>query len=209
MSIISRLASAQGRNDEAPNILLAQQIAEHANVEGVAELVDLLWHEDKAIQSDAIKVLYEVAEIVPDLVTPHYEHFISLLGSDNNRMVWGAMTAIGLMAPQIPDQIWAHVETIKEVTLTGSAITQDWGIRTLAALSAANGEYEMWIFPFLIEFLEDCADKDLVRHAESITAATNAVNAAIVMDTLDGRMGGLKESQAKRVQKIIRKLESM
>ncbi len=62
MGVLDKLASALGRRDEAPNEELARAIAASADPGAVAELVSGLSNKDKAIQSDCIKVLYEIGE---------------------------------------------------------------------------------------------------------------------------------------------------
>ena len=62
MSVLERLASVNGRNDETLNQALASELCAAAATEAVAEdiqeLVDALHHKDKHIRSDCIKVLY-------------------------------------------------------------------------------------------------------------------------------------------------------
>ena len=59
MSILSRLASALGRNDERPNVELAEALAARPDAAAVAELVAAL-SGPVATANDAIKVLYEL-----------------------------------------------------------------------------------------------------------------------------------------------------
>jgi hypothetical protein len=209
MSILSQLASAQNRADEVPNQRLAQQIAESQNAEAVAELVANLSNRDKAIQNDCIKVLYEIGARKPELIAGYVDAFIGLLSSRNNRLVWGGMTALGQIADQKAAEIWQHVDVIVDATKSGSAITQDWGVRVLSALSAKDTTYEARIFPFLKHFLETCPPKDLPRHAESVLVAVNRANRDGILSLLQNRKSSLKPAQAKRVEALIRKLNAL
>ncbi len=67
MSVLAKLASALNRNAEAPNQILAKEIAAAHDQAAIRELVANLSNPDKAIQSDCIKVLYEVGSLQPDL----------------------------------------------------------------------------------------------------------------------------------------------
>jgi hypothetical protein len=200
------LASALQRNDEAPNEALAQRIVEAGDAAAVAELVANLQNADPAIQSDCIKVLYEVGGRRPDLIAVHALAFVNLLRSRQNRLVWGGMTALGAIAAQSADDLWTHVEVIRHATEKGSAITQDWGVRVLATISAHKATYEAQVLPFLKAFLENCPPKDLPRHAESVLIAANVGNREALAALLTARVPSLKAAGAKRVQAVIRKL---
>jgi HEAT repeat protein len=77
MSILSKLASALNRKDEVPNQDLAKQLATKGDKKAIQELVDNLNNKNKAIQSDCIKVLYEIGERKPQLIAEHVKEFIS------------------------------------------------------------------------------------------------------------------------------------
>lgn len=207
MSILNQLASALQRNDEVPNQLLAQQIAETDNRAGVRELVENLTNKDKDIAADCIKVLYEVGYLKPDLIASYVDDFVKLLTSRNNRLVWGGMTALGAIGSVKPVDLWPHIEAIIDATNNGSVITQDWGVRVLAAVSAHDRSYEKCIFPFLTSFLQNCPPKDLPRHAESLLVAVNTGNRDAVLNLLEGRQSSLKAPQAKRLAGVVKKMQ--
>jgi HEAT repeat protein len=209
MSVLSRLASTLDRNDEVPNQELARALAAAGDKAGVRELVDALAHPDKAIQSDCIKVLYEIGALKPDLIAPYAETFIRLLRSRNNRLVWGAMTALGAIADRTAAAIWKDIDVILTATEKGSAITQDWGVRVLAIVSAQDGQYEARIFPFLTRFLSECPPKDVPRHAESALVAVKRGNRAAILHVLEARRSELKAAQLKRLDHVIRKVKAL
>ena len=74
------------------------------------------------------------------------------------------MTALGAVVTLNPSSIVKHIDTIIHTTGTGSVITQDWGIRVLATLSAKDSTSAKHIFPFLMQFLQNCPAKDVPRH---------------------------------------------
>ena len=94
MNVIDKLASSLNRRDEVPNQELAKQIAVKKDKKAVAELIEYLNNKSKDIQNDCIKVLYEVGKINPALIADYAKNFIALLDHKNNRLQWGAMTAI-------------------------------------------------------------------------------------------------------------------
>lgn len=209
MSVLDKLASALNRSDEVPNQLLAREIAESGDAAAVQELVNNLSNKDKAIQSDCIKVLYEIGALKPDMIAGYGDEFVDLLHSRNNRLVWGGMTALGAIAPLRADAIARRLDEVIRATEHGSVITQDWGIRVLAAVAAANDLYEKRILPFLADFLKKCPPKDLPRHAESALPAVNEGNRAAILAILENRKSSLKAAQAKRLEKVIRQINTL
>lgn len=208
MTILNRLASAQNRNDEALNQALAKEIVESSDSTSVGELIEALTNPNKAIRHDCIKVLYEIGYLQPQLIAPYAADFIKHIRSRDNRMVWGAMIALGTIAHLQAAMIGQHLDTLLHVTETGSVITQDWGIRVLAAVSTHDSAYEARIFPFLLNFLEQCRPKDVPAHAESCQVAVNAGNQAQMVAVLEARLPTLTPAQAKRVTKVIRQIST-
>jgi len=56
MPVLAQIAYFQGRRDETPNQVLARQLAESQDRDGVAEIAANLWNENAPIQSDCLKV---------------------------------------------------------------------------------------------------------------------------------------------------------
>jgi hypothetical protein len=206
MSVLNKLASALERSDEVPNQLLAKEIAASSDKAAVQELVDNLANKNKNIQSDCIKVLYEIGAIKPELIASYVGTFVKLLGNRNNRLVWSSMTALGAVATVNTSAIAKHVDTIIQATDKGSVITQDWGIRVLAILAVKDKTAVQKVFPFLIQFLKSCPAKDVPRHAESILHAVSTTNRDAVLTVLEARLAALKPAQAKRVTKLINQI---
>ena len=94
MTVIDKLASSLGRRDEIPNQELAKQIADTGDKKAVKELVENLASKNKHIQNDCIKTLYEIGNLKPSLISVHANNFLQLLEHKNNRLQWGAMTAL-------------------------------------------------------------------------------------------------------------------
>src|SRR4051794_31143598 len=114
MSVIDKLASSMGRRDEVPNQRLAKQIASNNDTLAVKELVENLDNKNKNIQSDCIKTLYEIGEQKPELISQYVKTFINLLDCKNNRMQWGAMSAISSVVNENPKAIYASLAKIVE-----------------------------------------------------------------------------------------------
>ena len=112
-----------------PNQELARDLAARKDKAGIREIAENLWNKDKKIQSDCIKVLYEIGALEPKLIAGYAEEFVKLLKSKDNRLVWGAMTALAEVAKADADVVFKNLDVIKKAKETGSVITIDNGDR--------------------------------------------------------------------------------
>ncbi|MBD3362279.1 hypothetical protein GF362_01010 [Candidatus Dojkabacteria bacterium] len=207
MDIRNSLASQNDRKDEKLNIQLAEKICQKNQREAVKELIEFVFGEEsKSIQSDAIKVLYEVGYRKPELIQNYVFEFIDLLSSNNNRLVWGAMTALGTIAHMKADEIWKRKEEVINAIEKGSIITRDWGIRVLANVSAEKERYRKKFFPLLIQYLKKDRPKDIAKNSVSIIVTVDENNKKEFIKVLQARLPELKKSQKKRVEKIINEI---
>ncbi len=202
MTVLDRIAYMQGRRDEESNVLLARELARSGDVQGVADIASNLFHENPAVSADCLKVLYETGYCDPELIAGYWREFLRLLESRNNRMVWGAMIALGIVAPLRADELFDGIELIFKTIQNGSVITVDNGIKVLAGVASQKNEYRVAIFPFLLDHLRACPAKDVPRHAESIYGAADEECKKTFFDVLKLREAELSETQKKRIQKL-------
>jgi hypothetical protein len=209
MSVIDRLAHALGRRDEVPNQELARDLATKKDKKGIREIAENLRNKDKNIQADCIKVLYEVGSIESKLIADYAEDFVKLLKSRNNRLVWGGMTALAEVAKANPEAVFKHLDEIKKTKETGSVITVDNAISTLAYTARANDQYNKAIFPYLLKHLSFCRPKEVPQHSEKATPAVNASNKNDFIKVLEKRMEDLSGPGLARVKKVIKQVSSL
>lgn len=207
MEVLSRIASALGQRDQAPNLALAREIAETKDKKAVNELVEGLMNKDKAIQNDCIKVLYEIGEIEPFLLVDYLDSFLALLHSKNNRLQWGSMTALNCIVKVKPKEIYDHLPTIMEATEKGSVITRDNAVNVLINL-ASHPSYSEDAFPLLIEQLLKSPTNQLPMYAERMLPIVTPENKDDFVTALNSRLDEIeKESKKKRVEKVIKKIK--
>ena len=204
MSILNRLANSLGRRDEVPNQELARDLAAKKDKKGIREIAENLWNKDKNIQADCIKVLYEIGYIEPELIADYVEDFVKCLKSKNNRLVWGGMTALAEVAKVNPDTVFKHLDAIKKAKETGSVITVDNAISTLAYTAAGNRKYNEAIFPYLLKHLSGCRPKEVPQHSEKTLPAVNDTNRAGFINVLEKRMEDLSGGGLTRLKKVIK-----
>ncbi len=208
MSVLDQLASSLGRRDEVPNQELARELAIKKDRKGIRELAENLWNKDKNIQADCIKVLYEIGAVEPKLIASYADDFVKCLRSRNNRLVWGGMTALGEVAKAEPDVVFNYLSEIKKAKETGSVITVDNAISTLAYTAAAKEEYSNAIFPYLLRHLAGCRPKEVPQHAEKTVPAVTASNKMDFIKVLEKRMEDLSGSGLSRVKKVIKQVSN-
>jgi hypothetical protein len=208
VSILDKLATAINRRDEVPNQDLAQQIVRACNANAVQELVEALNHKTKAIQNDSIKVLYEIGYANPDLIAPYVKEFGELLESKNNRLVWGAMTALDTIALEKPKAVQGMLAKILKVADTsGSVIARDHAVGILAKLATLKA-YERDCVALLFEQLMSCPNNQFPMYVEMSAPVIDADNRKRFQQILETRLTNLdRESQKKRVTRVLKKLK--
>lgn len=205
MSIISKLASSLGRRDEVPNQELAKQIVNKKDKSAVKDLADNLDNKSKDIQNDCIKVLYEIGEQNPVLIADYAKVFVGLLDHKNNRLQWGAMTAIHTITLESPAIIYAALPKIVAAADKGSVITKDYAVNILIKLCSLK-QYAEKTFPLLIEQLLSSPTNQLPMYAEKAMPIINDKNKEFFIKTLSSRLDDIeKDTKRKRVEKVIKK----
>ena len=205
MSILSKLASALNRKDEVPNQELAKQLSAKSDKRAIQELVDNLHNKSKAVQGDCIKVLYEIGERKPQLIAEYVKEFIGLLDSKNNRLQWGAMTALSGIVLETTKIVTAALPKIISISNKGSVITKDHAVHILIKLSSIK-PYRETAFPLLIKELIKSPTNQLPMYAEKSVPIINDKNKRLFIKTLSSRLIDIeKDTKRKRVEKIIGK----
>lgn len=204
MSALDKIAYALDRRDEVPNQKLAKTLAAKKDRKGIQEIAENLWNENKNIQSDCLKVLYEIGFINPSLVADYATDFINLLSSENNRLVWGAMIGLSTVAHLRADEVCNRLLAITTAMESGSVITVDNAVKVLVMAASSSEKYRARLFPILLVHLQTCRPKDVPQHAEKALVAVNASNQKQFVAVLKKRMLDMTGSRAARVKKVIK-----
>ena len=205
MAVTDKLSSSLGTKSQKPNQELAEEIIRKNDLDAIKELVDNL--NNKKLQGDCLKALYEIGEKKPGLIAGFVREFLALLDNKNNRMVWGAMTALDCISAIKPDEIYPRLAKIMEIVDKGSVITKDHGVGILANLAKVK-KYSDNCLTLLLEIIQGCAVNQLAMYAEkSLPVITSSYKKEFIralnerLETLD------QESKRKRISTVIRKLE--
>lgn len=209
MTILNSLSSSLGQKGNKANIALATEIAETENHDAIKELVNNLNNNDKKIQGDCIKTLYETAYIKPDLIADYYSDFLDLLSSKNNRLVWSGMIAIATITDLKHQEIFTSLDLIMETVEKGSVITIDCGVEILAKLNKYR-EYFDTTDPLLIEQLWRCPIQQLPQYMEKSLISISQKNMEIYQSIIEKRKPECdKESQSIRLERILKKIKNI
>ncbi len=207
--MLERLACKLGRNDETPNIELAEYLSKRRDSNGIKQIVDGLNGKDKAVASDCIKVLYEIGARNPALICDYANNFIKHLHSKNNRLVWGSMTALAKIVELAPQPIFDRVDAVIFAYKTGSVITVDNSISVFAGLYKAGDSYAKAVLPILLEHLRGCRPKELPQHAERASVCFNAENAGSFIDVLESGQSVLTGTGFARITRLLKALYAL
>jgi hypothetical protein len=206
MPVIDKLSSSLNHRDELPNKQLAAHIVNKNDAKAIKELVDDLNNKNKDVQNDSIKVLYEIGERKPSLIAHYAKDFISLLDNKNNRLQWGAMTAIDAITSENPEAVYKSLSKIILSSEKGSVITKDHAVSISIKLCSIK-KFSKDAFMLLIEELQNSLTNQLPVYAEKAMAVINDDNKNIFIRTLTLRLDEIeKETKRKRVEKVIKKL---
>ncbi len=206
MSILPKLATSLQRRDEVPNEELAKEIVSKNDSKAVKELIENLDHKDKNIQSDCIKVIYEIGERKPELIAGYDTIFLELLEHKSNRMIWGAMSALDSITGLNPQRIHKNLTRILDASDKGSVITKDHAIRILIKLVREKA-YAVDSLTLLMDQFKTCATNQLPMYAEEALIVIPENHKKDFVKVLNSRLPDFeKETKRLRVEKVIQKL---
>ena len=206
-TVLERLASALGRADEAPNVALARELAESGDAAGTAALAEALSSAPRPIRHDAIKALYELGALRPDLIRPHIGAFLAALGGADNRLVWGAMTALDALAADDPEPVAAHLPDILAAAERGSVIAKDKAVSILVRVAARTGPAAAGAWEELLLMLRGAAVNQTPMYAEAALEAAAMHDPAALAEVVRDRLAGFAApAKRARLEKVLRRL---
>jgi hypothetical protein len=105
--------------------------------------------------------------------------------------------------PNVRADIGTHADQIMKIMETGSVITVDNGVKTLAVVASKEAGLNKELLSFLFEHLAGCRPKDVPQHSEKTLVAVDQKSRADFVSVLESRLPELSPSQVKRVTKVI------
>lgn len=205
--LINSLSSSQNRRDEVANQILAKSIIASNDTNAVSWLMEVLLSGSAKIKKDCIKVVYEIGEERPSLIADHAISFLELLSSKDNRLQWGAMTALDCITLLRQEFIFKNLPRILDAAEKGSVITKDHAIEIMVKLGSLD-EYNEQVVPILIEMLSKSAINQFPKYAESISSVVGEEYHSTFRKILSEKLDELDtDSKKSRVNRILKKLK--
>ena len=201
--MIEQIACKLNRNDEVPNVELAEKLVRNSDIVGIKEIADGLKDGNLAVVNDCIKVLYEIGYRKPELIADYAVDFITGLKTKNNRLTWGCMKALACISQLKADLLYEHLDEIITAYKKGSVITIDNSISVFANIAAFHPDYEKIIIPLLMDHLRKCRDKEVFQHAKRVSICINAGNRDDFIGILKERKKSLNLQQIKNIDKLM------
>jgi hypothetical protein len=208
MSVLKKIAYFQNRRDEIPNQEAARELAQTRNKADIQEIAANLWNREPNIQSDCLKVLYELGYLAPELIAGYAEDFLKLLKQRNNRLVWGGMIALSTIAPLKAELLKDHLQEIIKTMEAGTVITNDAGIKILASVAANEDSGRVKILPYLLQRLESARAVDAPRYAEVIAPAVNSAYKEVFIRILKEWIASSSGGRLSRLKKVLKTVET-
>jgi HEAT repeat protein len=204
-AILSQLAGALGRRDEIPNVALAEALAQNPNPDAIAALVAALTTGTVSVQGDAIKVLYELGERKPELITRHTETFVALLATRNNRLQWGIMTALDSLGVVESKRLSTHLKVIVTAAERASVIGKDKAVSLLCKLHAAGSSQATW--GALVRLLDDAANNQFPSYVEQVERVAQGAHRAELAAMISARLPLVPQpAKTKRLTATLKRL---
>jgi hypothetical protein len=206
MTVVERLSSVRGERDNVADIALAEDIVRTKDTAAICELVEHLGAKNARLQGDCIKTLYEVGEREPKLIGKYTDEFALLLTSKNQRLVWGAVTALDACADANPEGVHAHLDAIVKVANGESVIARDHAVKILVKLIA--GKHAEECLPILLQIVKSAPVNQLPTYGEEAERVLKEESRTKLSKILRARLGELEGAKLKRTEKTIKKLEA-
>ena len=153
MSTLDRIAYFQGRRDEVPNQELARDSGRARGPGGHPgdrrSLVAPRTERPQRLSQGVLRDRLSQAGVV----APDAGDFLTLLGSRNNRLVWGAMIGLVTVAEIVADEIYPHAAEIQRAMAGGTIITLDAGVLALSCLWGTGDDRRTALLPYSARLL--------------------------------------------------------
>lgn len=199
-------ARALGHADQQPNIDLANRLANNGSKDDVIILLVFFTSGTFAQQSDAIKVLLELAKLNPSLVAPHLQILIDNLPNANNRMIWGILQVINALVDARPEIIMKNLELILSSVDRSSVIAKD---NLMAILSNLNGNkrFTKILTPVILQRLSHALPNQFLTYAELVASTIGEENRPALKEIILERQKSISSSaKLKRLEKLLKQL---
>ena len=207
MSISDHLAYSQGRKDQIPNKLLAQEITSTEDSERLVELIQFIESKPhRRLQMDATLTVAYVGDLLPKMLVPHIDFLIEKLKDPIDRVAWGSMIALSHVSPLVIDQMYEHLPEILDAMDMGSIVGRDHGYQVLVNLYKEDRYASDMLF-ILLEQIRKAPSNQLGQYTERLMEVIKQGDKPeLIMALEERRLDLTNEYHLKRLTKNLKKL---
>ncbi len=207
MSISDKLAYSQGRKDQVPNKLLAQEITSAEDSERLIELIKFIESKPhRRLQMDAALTVAYVGDLLPKMLIPHVDFLIRKLKDPIDRVSWGSMIALSHVSPLVIDQMYENLPEILDAMDMGSIVGRDHGYQILVNLYVVD-QYSSDMLFILLEQIRKAPSNQLGQYTERLLGVIKPEDKLELIAALEERRLDLtNEYHLKRLTKNLKKL---
>lgn len=164
-------ATSPSQRPSSSAAALASEAIAGTSETSVEQYVRNLADAKESIWTQGARVVEEVANQKPELLSPHIERFVGFLGSDRTRVAQAAAHCLPIMARVAPAKVAKHLKVLQSSFADGSEIAKDGLVRTFVALCVASVTYQKRLIDVFESALRDADPKQLVAWVEHILPA--------------------------------------
>jgi hypothetical protein len=188
---------------KSPSAEIAEQI-----VAGTAE--PALPHYARSLESENPNAAHQAARVIdevilrkPELVAPHIERLVRLLGGRDTRVVHTAASALPVLARVAPAKVARHLDRLRDGYDTSIDMAKDGMVRTFVALCIASVAYQKRVIDVLERALAGADPKTLLRWTEIVLPALKGEPHAQARAVVEQRLPDLPRPQAEKIAEFL------
>jgi len=153
----------------------------------------------------ASKVVEEVANLKPELLSPHIERLVAGLAAERARVAQCSAHVLPVLARVAPAKVAKHLTTLQTSFGSASEIARDGLVRTFVSLCLASVTYQKRLIEVFEQALREADPKVLTRWVELILPALKGEPYAQARTVAEQRMNEpeLPRPVAQRVAELL------
>jgi hypothetical protein len=167
---------------------LAAEILAGTATEGADHYVRALGDDKDTVVAHAARVLEELANQKPELLSAFVERFASLLCADHQRASICAAHVLPALARIAPAKVAKQLAPLQAAFDAGTETTQEGLLRTFVALCVASVTYQKRFMPLFERALQTPDDKALVQRTQLILPALKGEPYAQLRSVVEARL---------------------
>ena len=198
-------ASASQRPGSGPAASLASEVIAGTSSVSLDQYVAQLSDPKDATSQQAAKVLEELSATKPELLAPHIEQLVTMLGSSRPRLAQTAAHVLPILARVTPAKVAKQLKTMQAAFPSASELAKDGLVRTFVALCVASVTYQKRLIDSFELALRTADAKQLPGWVEHILPALKGEPYAQARTVAEQRVQdpALQRPVAERVASIL------